>query len=78
LRKAVSTRTRTRTKGALELLERIRFKNTVVDDAAFCHRDLCEQLVQAVGDDVLAVKESPPAIHRKISQDFEAADATPN
>jgi len=63
-------------KGALELLERILLKNTVVvADAAFCQRDLCEKLIAAEGHYVLAVKENQPALYREISQEFAAADA---
>lgn len=63
-------------KGALALLERILLKDTVVvADAAFCQRDLCEQVLQAEGHYVLAVKENQPALYRDISREFEAADA---
>jgi hypothetical protein len=63
-------------KGALELLERILLKDTVVvGDAAFCQRDLCEKILRAEGHYVLAVKENQPTLYRDISQEFEAADA---
>lgn len=63
-------------KGALELLERILLKDTVVvGDAAFCQRDLCEQVLEAQGDYLLAVKDNQPTLFREISREFEAADA---
>ncbi len=65
-------------KDALELLERILLKDTVVvGDAAFCQRDLCEKILRAEGHYVLAVKENQPTFYRDISQEFEAADAAP-
>ena len=63
-------------KGALALLTEIVLKETVVvGDAAFCQRDLCEQILAAEGDYVLAVKDHQPTLHREISQEFTAADA---
>lgn len=63
-------------KGALALLTEIVLKETVVvGDAAFCQRDLCEQILAAEGDYVLAVKENQPTLLREISQEFLAADA---
>lgn len=63
-------------KGALALLADILLKDTVVvGDAAFCQRDLCEQILAAEGDYVLAVKDNQPTLHREIQQEFTAADA---
>ena len=63
-------------KGALALLTEILLKDTVVvGDAAFCQRDLCERILAAEGDYVLAVKENQPMLLREISQEFTAADA---
>jgi hypothetical protein len=62
--------------GALALLTDILLKDTVVvGDAAFCQRDLCEQILAAEGDYLLAVKDNQPTLHREISQEFLAADA---
>ncbi len=63
-------------KGALTLLSEILLKETVVvGDAAFCQRDLCEQILAAEGDYVLAVKDNQPTLNREIQQEFKAADA---
>jgi hypothetical protein len=63
-------------KGALELLTHILLKDTVVvGDAAFCQRDLCEQILAAEGDYVLAVKDNQPTLHREIQQEFAASEA---
>jgi hypothetical protein len=63
-------------KGALELLEKVLLKDVViVGDAAFCHRDLCQQILNAEGHYVLAVKENQPTLYREISQEFQAANA---
>lgn len=63
-------------KGALALLTDILVKDTViVGDAAFCQRDLCEQILAAKGDYVLAVKANQPTLYREIAQEFTAADA---
>jgi hypothetical protein len=61
---------------ALQLLAGILLRDTVVvGDAAFCQRDLCEQVLAADGHYVLAVKANQPSLHREISQEFAAADA---
>lgn len=63
-------------KGALALLSEIVLKDTaVVGDAAFCQRDLCEQILAGEGDYVLAVKDNQPTLLREIQQEFTAADA---
>jgi hypothetical protein len=61
---------------ALALLTEILLKDTVmVGDAAFCQRDLCEQIRAADGHYLLAVKDNQPGLHREITQEFAAADA---
>jgi len=63
-------------KGALALLTEIVLKETVVvGDVAFCQRDLCDQILAAEGDYVLAVKDHQPTLLRDISQEFTAAHA---
>jgi hypothetical protein len=63
-------------KGALELLEKVLLKDVViVGDAAFCHRDLCQQIVKEEGHYVLAVKENQLTLYREISLEFKAAKA---
>lgn len=63
-------------KAALPLLEQVLLKDTViVADAAFCQKDLCEQILQEEGDYVLAVKDNQPGLLRDISHEFAAADA---
>ncbi len=63
-------------KGTLELLEKVLLKSgAIVGDAAFCHRDQCQQIVKAEGHYVLAVKESQPTGYREISLEFHAANA---
>lgn len=62
--------------GALTLLSEILSRETVVvGDAAFCQRNLCEQILAAEGDYVLAVKDNQPTLHREIQQEFQAARA---
>jgi hypothetical protein len=63
-------------KGAFELLETVLLKGgVIVGDAAFCHRNLCQQIVNADGHYVLAVKENQPTGYREISLEFQAANA---
>jgi hypothetical protein len=48
-------------KGALALLSEIGLKEAVVvGDAAFCQQDLCDQILAAEGEYVLAVKDNQP------------------
>jgi hypothetical protein len=63
-------------KGALELLKTLVLQGrVVVGDAAFCQRDLCQQILQAGGDYFLAVKENQPGLLREIEHEFAAQDA---
>jgi len=63
-------------KGALELLKTIVLQGRfVVGDAAFCQRDVCQQILQAGGDYFLAVKENQPGLRWKIEHEFAAQDA---
>ena len=63
-------------KGVLELLKTLVLKGrVVVGDAAFCQRDVCQQILQAQGDYFLAVKENQPGLRREIEQEFAAQDA---
>jgi hypothetical protein len=63
-------------KGALELLETVLLKDgAIVGDAAFCHRDQCQQIVKAEGHYVLAVKGNQPTVYQEISLEFQAANA---
>lgn len=63
-------------KGALELLKTLVLKGrVVVGDAAFCQRDLCQQILEAQGHYFLAVKENQPGLLREIEHEFAAQDA---
>lgn len=63
-------------KGALALLEKVLLKDVViVGDAAFCHRGLCQQILDGEGHYVLAVKENQPTLYREISLEFQATNA---
>lgn len=60
-------------KAALEFLKQLVVKGTViVGDAMFCQRDLCQQVLDAEGDYLVAVKENQPEIHREIALEFNA------
>jgi hypothetical protein len=63
-------------KAALELLTTLVVKGrVVVGDAAFCQRDVCQQVLDSGGDYFLAVKENQPGLLRQIEQEFAAPDA---
>jgi DDE family transposase len=63
-------------KGALELLKTLVLQGRVVlGDAAFCQRDVCQQILQAGGDYFLAVKENQPGLRREIEHEFAAQEA---
>lgn len=60
-------------KTALELLKRLVIKGrVVVADAAFCQRDLCQQILDSGGDYLISVKENQPNLLREIQQEFIA------
>jgi hypothetical protein len=63
-------------KAALTLLQTLMLKGRIVTgDAAFCQRDVCEQITKAGGEYVLPVKDNQPDLKRRIAQEFIAADA---
>ena len=56
---------------ALELLGVLPLAGRVVTaDALFTHRDVCDTITDAGGDDVLAVKDNQPALSHDIEQAF--------
>ena len=58
-------------KAALPLLQEMVLRGRViVGDAMFCQRDLCQQVIDAKGDYLIAVKENQPALLREISLEF--------
>jgi hypothetical protein len=60
-------------KTALELLKRLVMQGrVVVGDAAFCQRDLCQQVLDCGGDYLICVKENQPTLLREIQQEFIA------
>jgi len=63
-------------KGALELLKSLCIQGRVIiGDAAFCQRDLCQQVLDSGGDYVVAVKENQPGLLREIELEFTATSA---
>jgi predicted transposase YbfD/YdcC len=63
-------------KGALSLLQNLVLTGrVVVGDAMFCQRDLCEQVLDAGGDYLIAVKENQPTLLREIALEFTAEPA---
>jgi hypothetical protein len=60
-------------KAALELLKTLVLNGrVVVGDAMFCQRDLCEHVLAAGGDYLVAVKENQPGLWREIDLEFAA------
>lgn len=60
-------------KTAMDLLKQLTMTGRViVGDAAFCQRDLCQQVVAAGGDYLISVKENQPTLLREIQQEFIA------
>ena len=58
-------------KAALDLLKRLVLKGQViVADAAYCQRDLCQQIVDSGGDYVVTVKDNQPTLKRHIENAF--------
>lgn len=65
-------------KAALPLLKSmILHGRVIVGDAMFCQRDLCEHIVEAKGDYLIAVKENQPTLLREISLEFRTASSVP-
>jgi predicted transposase YbfD/YdcC len=42
----------------------------IVADAAYCQRDLCQQIVDSGGDYVVTVKDNQPTLKRDIENAF--------
>ena len=63
-------------KAALEMLKDLVLTGRVVTgDAAFCHQDVCEAIVDSGGHYVLSVKENQPQLLAAISSEFAAQEA---
>jgi len=63
-------------KVALELLKDLVLTGRVVTaDAAFCHQDVCDIIVEGGGHYVLPVKDNQPQLVAAISSEFTAHDA---
>jgi len=63
-------------KAALEMLRDLVLTGRVVTgDAAFCHQDVCEAIVDSGGHYVLSVKENQPQLLAAISSEFAAQEA---
>lgn len=58
-------------KAALELIRGLVLKDKViVADAAFCQRDICQELVDQGADYIVTVKDNQPQLKRDIEQAF--------
>jgi hypothetical protein len=63
-------------KVALEMLKDLVLTGRVVTaDAAFCHQDYCEKIVERGGHYILSVKENQPQLLAAISSEFAAEEA---
>lgn len=63
-------------KAALELLQTLVLKGRVVTaDAMFCQKEVCQQILEAEGDYLIAVKENQPGLLREIEHEFAAREA---
>ena len=63
-------------KGALDLLRNLVLKGRVVlGDAMLCLREVCQQVLDAEGDYLIAVKGNQPTLLREIELEFTAAPA---
>lgn len=59
-------------KAALTLLKQIALKGRVITgDAIFCQRDLCQQIIDAEGDYLIAVKGNQPELKAAIEAEFQ-------
>jgi hypothetical protein len=59
-------------KTALDLLKTIVLKGRLVTgDAAFCQRELCEQIVDSGGDYLFVVKDNQPELKAAVEADFQ-------
>lgn len=62
-------------KAVLELLQKLVLQGrVVVGDAAFCQRDVCQQILDSGGHYFLAAKENQPGLLREIEQEFASPD----
>lgn len=58
-------------KTALEFLKHLVLEGkTVVGDAAFCQRDICETIVSEHGEYLILVKDNQPTLHNDATQAF--------
>jgi Transposase DDE domain len=63
-------------KVALEVLQDLVLTGRVVTaDAAFCHQDVCQTIVDCGGNYVLPVKDNQPQLAAAISSEFTAQNA---
>ncbi len=63
-------------KAALELLKNIVLKGRILTaDAAFCHQDVCQAIVDSGGHYVLPVKDNQPQLLAAIQSEFAAENA---
>lgn len=61
---------------ALEMLQELVLKGRVLTaDAAFCHQNVCQVIVENGGHYVLPVKENQPQLHNAIQSEFAAENA---
>ena len=59
-------------KAAVDLLKTIVLKGRLVTgDAAFCQRELCEQIVDSGGDYLFVVKDNQPELKSAVAADFQ-------
>ena len=65
-------------KTALTFLQGLVLKGkTLVGDAAFCQRDICEQVIAAEGDYLILVKDNQPTLHKEAIQAFVIPEGFP-
>jgi hypothetical protein len=58
-------------KTALELVRSLLLKGKlIVGDAAYCQRDICQEIVQQDGDYLVTVKDNQPQLKRDVEQAF--------
>jgi len=63
-------------KTALELLKGLVLEGRIITgDAAFCQRDVCQEIIDGGGHYVLSVKENQPELLREIASELAAEDA---
>ena len=63
-------------KTALELLRRLVLEGRIITgDAAFCQRDVCQEIIDGGGHYLLSVKENQPELLREIASELAADDA---